>query len=296
MATITTEVNFSAIRQFQRFTSNALAKGDFQFNVFLLCLAGNDSSSYLRDIIRKISFSEIETEKNITLVEALAATQIPITQKLAALQVQTMGNSSLISKRFAIYNLFISGGHCKNWNQLSAQCLVLINEFIEDLSQPIRNISTLKSADLLCKTSPTTATEAAENILLRQYNAIYGIRIMVPVAAPGLHLTCPKPLPTAQRINAYFDNLYKQFQAALYAAFRRIPGLYYMFDEPEGARAAFLLSNSQIIVWISQGLGGICEFSFKQDQYDVMQTVLPQVINALLRLKQESDKLNNVLT
>uniref|UniRef100_A0A1A9WU74 Nucleoporin Ndc1 n=1 Tax=Glossina brevipalpis TaxID=37001 RepID=A0A1A9WU74_9MUSC len=238
--------------------------------------------------------AEIKTEKDITLVEALAATQIPIIQKLAALQVQTMGNSSSISKRSAIYNLSIPGGHCKNWNQLFAQCLVIINEFIEELTQSIRNISTLKSADLLCKTSPTTATEAAEKILLRQYNAIYGIRRMVPDAVPDLHLTCPKPLPTAQRINAYFSNLYKQFQTALYAAFRRITGLFYMFGEPEGARAAFLLSNSQIIVWISQGLAGICEFSFKEDQYGVIQAALPQVINALLKLKQESDKLNNV--
>uniref|UniRef100_A0A1B0GE96 Uncharacterized protein n=1 Tax=Glossina morsitans morsitans TaxID=37546 RepID=A0A1B0GE96_GLOMM len=76
---------------------------------------------------------------NATLVEALTTIQVPIIEKLGALHMQTMDNSSRISKRTAIYNLSISGGYPTNWNDLSAQCLVIMNEFIEDLAQSIRN-------------------------------------------------------------------------------------------------------------------------------------------------------------
>uniref|UniRef100_A0A1B0FH91 Nucleoporin Ndc1 n=1 Tax=Glossina morsitans morsitans TaxID=37546 RepID=A0A1B0FH91_GLOMM len=238
---------------------------------------------------------DIKADKDVTLVEALATIQVPIIQKLGALQVQTMGNSSRISKRTAIYNLSIPGGYPTNWNDLSAQCLAIMNEFIEDLAQSIRNISTLKNAEFICK-AQTSATLEAEKILLRQYNVMYGIRRMVPDASASAvtTLTCPKAPPTAQRIKEYFDNKYKQLQTTLHAAFRSIPGFFYMFCEAEGAKTAFVLSNAQIIVWISQGLAGICASSFKEDKHGIVQVTLPEIINTLLRLKQESDKLNNV--
>ncbi|KAL9897784.1 nuclear division cycle 1 [Glossina fuscipes fuscipes] len=236
---------------------------------------------------------ETKADKDVTLVEALATTQVPIIQKLGALQLQTMGNSSMISKRSAIYNLSIPGGYPTNWNNLSAQCLAIMNEFIEDLSQSIKSISTLKNAEFISK-AQTSATIAAEKLLLRQYNVIYGIRKMVPNAPAVTTLTCPKPLPTAQRIKEYFDNKYKQLHTTLHTTLRRTPGFFYMFCEPEGAKAAFILSNSQIIIWICQGLAGICASSFKEDKHGVVQITLPEIINTLLRLKQESDKLNNV--
>uniref|UniRef100_A0A1B0A7N4 Uncharacterized protein n=1 Tax=Glossina pallidipes TaxID=7398 RepID=A0A1B0A7N4_GLOPL len=76
---------------------------------------------------------DIKADKDVTLVEVLATIQVPI------IQVQTMDNSSRISKRTDIYNLSIPGGYPTNGNDLSAHCLAIMNEFIEDLAQSIRN-------------------------------------------------------------------------------------------------------------------------------------------------------------
>lgn len=199
---------------------------------------------------------------------------------------------------FIIYFVF-EGGHPYNWNQLSGQCLSIINAFIEDLATSVKNISTMKSAPLFCQTDKPTATEAAEKILLRQYNETYGIRRMVadPMASSS---TAPSggvssSAPTAvQRINEQFEHISKQFEQALNTAFHTIPGVFYMFGEPDGARTAFLLSNSQMIVWLIQGLAGICSDSLVEDKYGVVQVALPQIIRALMKLKGELDKLNNV--
>ena len=145
-----------------------------------------------------------------------------------------------------------------------------------------------------------TATEAAEKILLRQYNSINGIRRMTqdtPTANINATLctnAAPNMSTAVQRINAQFEQMSKQVEQTLQTAFRTIPGLFYTFGEPDGAKTAFLLSNSQMIVWLTQGLAGICAVSLTEDKFGVVQVSLPQIIRALLKLKGELDKLNNV--
>lgn len=158
----------------------------------------------------------------------------------------------------------------------------------------------MKSSPLFCHTDKPTATEAAEKILLRQYNENYGIRRMV-AESPTTDINSttpsnisPKTTNAVQRINAQFEHMSKQLEQALNTAFRTIPGLFYMFGEFEGAKTAFLLSNSQMIVWLIEGLAGICAASIVEDKYGVLQVALPQIIRALLKLKGELDKLNNV--
>lgn len=158
----------------------------------------------------------------------------------------------------------------------------------------------MKSSPLFSDTDKPTATEAAEKILLRQYNETYGIRRMV-ADSPTTNIDSsvppnisPKSSNAVKRINAQFEHMSKQLEQALNTAFRTIPGLFYMFGESDGAKTAFLLSNSQMIVWLTQGLAGICAASIVEDKYGVVQVVLPQIIRALLKLKGELDKLNNV--
>lgn len=158
----------------------------------------------------------------------------------------------------------------------------------------------MKTSPLYCQTDKPTATEAAEKILLRQYNETYGIRRMIAEppttnidsAVPSTNK--PKPPSAVKRINEQFEYVSKQLEQALNTAFRTIPGLYYMFGEPDGAKTAFLLSNSHMIVCLTQGLAGICAASLVEDKYGVVQVALPQIIRALLKLKSELDKLNNV--
>uniref|UniRef100_A0A1I8Q0Z8 Nucleoporin Ndc1 n=1 Tax=Stomoxys calcitrans TaxID=35570 RepID=A0A1I8Q0Z8_STOCA len=242
-----------------------------------------------------------EGENEVTLVEALTMNQVPVIQNLAALDLFSMTGSMASGRRQQIYALSIPGGHPYNWNQLSSQCLSIINAFIDDLTTSVKNISTMKSTPLFCDIDKPTATEAAEKILLRQYNETYGIRRMVseaPTSTIGPMSTnsgmTPKVPSVVQSINEQFEHISRQFEQALNTAFRTIPGVFYMFGEPDGAKTAFLLSNSQMIVWLTQGLAGICADSLSEDKYGVVQVALPQIIRALMKLKGELDKLNNV--
>ncbi|GBP03275.1 Nucleoporin Ndc1 [Eumeta japonica] len=87
-----------------------------------------------------------------------------------------------------------------------------------------------------------------------------------------------EPANVAQRINANFERISKQIEQYLAAAFHTIPGLCYMFGEADGAKTAYLLSNSQMIVWVIQGLAGISAASINEDKYGVVQVTLPQII------------------
>uniref|UniRef100_A0A1B0GBW9 Uncharacterized protein n=1 Tax=Glossina morsitans morsitans TaxID=37546 RepID=A0A1B0GBW9_GLOMM len=79
---------------------------------------------------------DIKADKDVTLVEAGNDTSTHYT-KIGRLTSAQMDDSSRISKRTAIYNLSIPGGYPTNWNDLSAQCLAIMNEFIKDLAPSI---------------------------------------------------------------------------------------------------------------------------------------------------------------
>lgn len=178
---------------------------------------------------------------------------------------------------------------------MSGQCLALINAFTEELALSVKNISTMKTTPLFTTNLKSSASDAAEKILLRQYNETYGIRRIMaePCSTPSYNLA-KKVSNTSQRLHEAFDQFACQLENSLRTAFRTIPGLFYMFGEPDGAKTLFLLSNSQTIVWLTQGLAGVCAVSLFEDKYGVVQSALPQIIKALLVLKSELEKLNNV--
>ncbi|XP_004524274.1 nucleoporin Ndc1 [Ceratitis capitata] len=232
--------------------------------------------------------------EEITLVDALSSSLVPVVQNLAAHDLYNLSNNKGDPRRKEIFALSVPGAHPYNWNQLSAQCLSLINAFTEELTTALKKISTVKSTPLFASIKPTTATEAAEKILLRQYNETYGIRRMMTEPSIENTTSTKQMSPACKRVHEQVEKLKKQFDQALRTTFRTIPGLYYMFGEPEGAKTAYLLSNSDTILWVVQGLAGICAASLTEDKYGVVQVTLPQVIKSLLTLKTELDKLNNV--
>uniref|UniRef100_A0A034W4Q1 Nucleoporin Ndc1 n=1 Tax=Bactrocera dorsalis TaxID=27457 RepID=A0A034W4Q1_BACDO len=232
--------------------------------------------------------------EEITLVDALNSSFVPVVQNLGARDLYNLSSNKMDARRKEIFALSVPGAHPYNWNQLSSQCLSLINAFTDELAASLKKISVVKTAPLFSTIKPTTATEAAEKILLRQYNETYGIRRMMTETSQENTETVKKMSPACKRIHDQVEKIKKQIEQTLRAAFRTIPGLYYMFGEPEGAKTAYLLSNSETILWIVQGLSGVCTASLTEDKYGVVQVTLPQVIKSLLTLKTELDKLNNV--
>ncbi|XP_017492313.1 PREDICTED: nucleoporin Ndc1 [Rhagoletis zephyria] len=232
--------------------------------------------------------------EEITLVDAINSPLVPVVQNLGARDLYRISSNKAESRRKEIYALSVPGAHPYNWNQLSAQCLSLINAFTEELAASLKKISAVKTTPLFATVKPTTATDAAEKILLRQYNETFGIRRMMAEPCQENIETTMKMSPACKRIHDKVEKMKKQLEQTLRAAFRTIPGLFYMFGETEGARTTFLLSNSDTILWTVQGLAGICAASLTEDKYGVVQVTLPQVIKSLLGLKTELDKLNNV--
>ncbi|XP_037953144.1 nucleoporin Ndc1 [Teleopsis dalmanni] len=237
----------------------------------------------------------------LTISEALAATNVPVIQMLAAKDLYNVSKNKSIERRGRVFALSVPGSHPNNWNELSNECLKVLKEYTDELTFAIQRISSIKQTELLIEVTPT-ATEAAEKILLRQYNKMYGIRSLTkdtpPPTPPAPAKTAPveisKASATYERLNAQYIQFVANFKASMHNMFYSIPGVFYMFGEQEGAKAAFLLRNTQTITWILQGLANICAVSLVEDKYGVVQLKLSNIIAAMLRLKNQLDKLTNV--
>ena len=118
-----------------------------------------------------------------------------------------------------------------------------------------------------------TGSEAAEKVLIRQYNEAFGVRRMVmePAAniAPSCVLKLSQNVSTWQFINQQFEQLSKNIEESLRTAFRKMPG------ETDGAKTTYLLSS-------------ICTTSLVEDKYGVVQVALPDIISTLIKFKQEA--------
>lgn len=273
--------------------------------------------------VRNTHFVQTQEPINdVTLVEALSNTKVHIVRQLAALDLYTLADSYY--RRQQIYKLSIPGGHPYNWNALGSQCLALINAYNEQLSAAVRHITATGSQSIgltpiqpyNCKTlgnvltsprrefissTPTTATELAEKIRIRQYNETHGIRNMLSPQRGGLgaseadQLISPiKPITVdpCQRFNFIFDHV-KQRLELFKLALLCVPGINYLFGENELAQLQVLLSISkaQEIAWIVQGLSSIAAHSIDEDRYGVVQINLPDIIETVLRLKRTVDKI-----
>ncbi|XP_055377496.1 nucleoporin Ndc1 [Condylostylus longicornis] len=224
----------------------------------------------------------------VTLVEGLASFKVPIIQQLASLDLYNLTNMQNVAKRQQLFTLSFPGGHPYNWKQLCIQCLNLIDSYTEELSDSVKSISTVKCNEFYKPLKPT-ATETAEKILLRQYNETYGIRRMMQAG------NCQSQIEQkSSSVTEIFSEINKNWAEIKKATFKSLPGLFYLFGEPDGAKTAYMLSKSQNIVWITQGLAGLCAASLVEDKYGVVQNELTKIIKSLLKLKMELDKLNNV--
>lgn len=265
------------------------------------------------------------TAHDVTLVQALANTNVPIVRQLAALDLYTLANfCDLYCRRSQIYMLSIPGGHPYNWNSLSAQCISLINAYNDELATSIKNIKNTPvhtkynnnhlsnqgqymksfSSNLLTTPStefrsstPTTATEMAEKVRNRQYNESCGIRNMLSPTVNGNNneqlLSPIKPVPDpCAHFNQTVDMIQQRIQAVKIAILK-LPGVNYLFGTSETAqlRALLTISKAEEIGWIVQGLSSLAVHSLHEDRYGVVQINLPEIISTLLQLRET---INNI--
>ncbi|XP_031626991.1 nucleoporin Ndc1 [Contarinia nasturtii] len=265
-----------------------------------------------------------QESNDVTLVQALANTKVPIVRQLAALDLYKLSEyGDLYKRRQQIFALSLPGGHPYNWNALSAQCLSLINSFNAELRTAIRNLKNgpqikLNNNALPAQVkhmpfssnfqpqpepefrsstpTPTSATEMAEKIRNRQYNESCGIRNMLTPMTPteNEHLLSPirpisDPCARFSQTMGILQEKMQSFKATIF----NLPGIRFLFGENEMAQlqAIVTISRADEIGWIVQGLSSIAVHSLHEDRYGVVQMNLPEIITTLLQLRESINQL-----
>lgn len=264
----------------------------------------------------------VETHSEISLIDALQVTSVPIIKELACLDLYTIATKYNDVRRKDIFALSIPGGHPYNWNALNEQILKLINVYKVELSQsmehliiPIdnnfssRNDTGIKVSHLQLP-QPTTATELAEKLRFRQFNESFGIRNLsvqqnvsyINASSSSFDLQHRQQHQQKHQNQQYdpckrFDNsldLIKEKYIAFKIAVLHTPGISYLFNESKLNKVAFVLSKSQHIIWLTQGLATLVVHSINEDKYGVVQNDLNNIIKTLLELKKVLDKINTI--
>ncbi|XP_017103242.2 nucleoporin Ndc1 [Drosophila bipectinata] len=234
-------------------------------------------------------------EQEISLVSALGILNVYIVQCLAANFFYKLAMRKDSKLRAEIFQLTEPGNRPANWRALCDQCLVILGSFTDELIESMQKISVLKGSQNLPlpQTIDSTSTSLmAERILLRQYNQMHGIR---PIASPTRNAAFDQPADGIRHMPNWCERVSTQLEESVHRLVNRIPGIVFLFSEPEGSKTNFLLSNSQHVVYITQALSQICVASINEDRYGVVQNDLPAIIKVINKLRGELDKLNSVM-
>lgn len=240
-----------------------------------------------------------------------------------------------------LHLLYFEGGHPHNWNQLSSQCLVILENYLEALktankeclkkcqkSSIIDNLgnvmSPIKPQKLLLKkmneslrirplmTPPPIKSEKTQTPYAQAFTStptqstIYRsicpksststpVLITTPSISSNLKNKKDKKKNLQQNINEQISFYYDKATAAIQNRLLNLPGIYYLFHKSKASLCLYTLSNAEMIIWILQGLGGICTASLHEDSYGVVQSILPQFLTILLNFNEELDKMEMFL-
>ncbi|KAH8383386.1 hypothetical protein KR009_008405 [Drosophila setifemur] len=234
-------------------------------------------------------------EQEVTVVAGLGVCNVYVVQCLAAHYFYKLALRKESTQRAEIFQLTEPGHRPANWRSLCDQCLAILGSFTDELTESMQKISVLKGAQSLPlppQTDFTSASLMAEKMLLRQYNQMHGIRSIV---SPGREESVERPADGIRHVPNWCERVSKQLEQAMHRLVNRVPGIVYLFNEPEGAKTSYLLANSLPVVYMTQGLAHICVASLTEDPYGVVQNDLPAIIKAMNKLRNELDKLSNIM-
>ncbi|KAH8351310.1 hypothetical protein KR084_003219 [Drosophila pseudotakahashii] len=234
-------------------------------------------------------------EQEVTMVAGLGVFNVYVVQCLAAHYFYKLALRKDSTQRAEIFQLTEPGNRPANWRSLCDQCLSILGSFTEELTESMQKISVLKGAQSLPMpkiSESISASLMAEKLLLRQYNQMHGIR---PIVSPRSEDAVDRPADGIRHVPNWCERVSTQLEQALQRLVQRVPGIVYLFSEPEGAKTTFLLANSLPVVYMTQALAQICVASLKEDPYGVVQNDLPAIIKAINKLRNELEKLSSVI-
>lgn len=71
----------------------------------------------------------------------------------------------------------------------------------------------------------------------------------------------------------------------------------YLFGEEESAKLNFILSqNSQIVIWLTQGISALVARSLEEDSYGVVQYDIKAILKSFIKLRAALEKVSAINT
>ncbi|KAG5670536.1 hypothetical protein PVAND_000793 [Polypedilum vanderplanki] len=220
----------------------------------------------------------------LILSKALELNKIKITLHLAAQDLFLLADNANDSRRKEFYSLSIPGGHPHNWKQLVQQILILIDTFSSDLKANIEYVAKNRNNN----TSPNNLNIAMSRFyeqkrMIRETNEINGIRSFV---TSPLKVTNE---PTVEKRSQFLMNVKQKLMSNHLIA--------YLFGEEESGKLNFILSqNSQVIIWVVQGVSAIVARSVKEDNFGIIQHDIKAILKSFIKLKSVLDKAGAINT
>lgn len=233
------------------------------------------TSAYIMRMVFNIVLTEpytfpIVSETTLTLEGALAQ-RSRFNCYLGALDLNIMSMTDA-KRRSEVFNVSRPGGHPKNWNAILRRCLGIIREFTKDLESV--NGDTRPGQN---------SYNREEFVYTTQYNRSYSSNLRNMALSPKLI-----KYGTDQ---GRFYKVLKHNMDLLLQKICKMPGIRYMFGELPDTKLKHIFLHVQPVIWTCEGLAYIAAASLTEDKYGVVQKDLPDIISALVNLKESLDNL-----
>lgn len=228
------------------------------------------------------------TEDSLYLQTSINMSSLPIVQNLACLDLFNLAHWSKL-RRQVFFTLSQPGGHPHNWNSLVENVLKLLSEYSDLLSKSTESVEAVSKPVAPLIQSPFQSPERFRN--LRNMS----LSVTSPSEPRDVNLMekDPTTLPIFTLPEKLFGKL-KQKIKDIVSVIKVVLGINFLFGELPQANIQKFLSNGYIIIWMSQGISELLCASLTEDRFGIAQKDLPGIITALVRLKQNLDKLNKV--
>lgn len=219
----------------------------------------------------------------ITLTKALEIKRFQITRHLAAQDLAILSDSANDTRRKEFYELSIPGAHPHNFKNLVKQVLGIIDEFNNEMKTNLEYVAKNRNNNV------NSTNDAVKNFyehkrIIREKNEMHGIRRFN---------SSPIILQHDDENAEKNSKLLMKVKEKLLS--NQIIG--YLFGEPECGKLNFLLSqNSQVLIWLIEGISSIIARSLKEDNYGIVQHDIKPILKALLKLKSTLDQVGAINT
>lgn len=227
---------------------------------------------FILNLMQPMEFP-IDEENNtddLLLKDALKS-EIPLI-KLLAFQDLYILTERVPERRREMFAITFPGGQGKNWNEITGECISVLDKFISGLMKTYPKISSSKI-----------------NI---DYNNLPNRRVNLDHMLGSFEFRAyPKEVLNNQDIVAeakptFKENMIKQIINNRF--------FIYLFGNKNLLEFKQVIAQSQIIIWVNLSLTMLLKMSLAEDQYGVTQNDIPKILELMLKLQDTLNIVNKM--